>query len=140
MQDRYIHTTEWLANDKEYMELQNEYQTVEDKILTILNDAEAQASALWEKKYGKNTRPTENDMCSYFNEVIPIHYKAVNEARKLRRSQQLPIAKKIDKHVQEMAEKNPEEVYAGFFNQGGLCATAYVSDAARLTTFSDPRR
>ena len=58
---------------------------------------------------------------------------------KVRKTEQLAVAKEIDKYVQVLAARYPNEVYAGLYSQASVCAAAYVADAARVTTLSDPR-
>ena len=139
LKNRYVCSTEWLAGNPEYMRMQEQYNETEKQIGKLYSEAETKSSELWKNKYGKQEKATEEDMCSYFKEAVPVLYKAVTQAMQMRRDKQLPVAKQMDEFVQRMAHEHPHEVYAGFFNQGGLCATSYVSDAARLTTFSDPR-
>lgn len=139
LQDRYLRTAERLASDEGYNRLMEEYSKIEDEINTIYSQADEQCRTMWEKTYGNNAHPNENDVCSYFNQTIPIQYKAVIEVMKIRKTRQLNVAKKMDDYVQDLAKRHPNEIYPGFYNQGGICATSYVSDAARLTTLSDPR-
>lgn len=139
LQDRYIKTAEKLASDAGYTKLMDQYNAIESEIAALYEKAEADCSDLWQQRYGGKESATEADMCNYFKEAVPIQYKAVNEAMKIRKDRQLSVAKQIDEYVQSLAKRYPKEVYAGFFNQGGLCATSYVGDAARLMTVSDPR-
>lgn len=139
LQDRYIRSAEWLANNEKYKKMQEEYNMIEQEIGKLYSVAEATNSELWKSQYSSKGKTAEEDMCSYFKDAVPTLYKAVNQAMQLRRNKQLPIAKEMDEFVQKMAQVYPGEVYAAFFNQGGLCAASYVSDAARLTAFSAPR-
>ena len=139
LQERYIRTAEMLGNDNGYQKLSDSYNKIEEEIEAIYSKADENCKAIWEKNYAGKKQVTENDMCSYYNDAVPVYYKAVTEAMKIRKSRQLPIAKEIDEYVQKLAKSHPREVYAGFYNQGGLCATSYVADAARLMSISDPR-
>ncbi len=139
LQERYIRTAEMLGNDTEYQKMLEKYNAVEKEIEDLYTKAEETCENIWQKNYSLKKQPTENDMCSYYGEAVPVYYKAITEAMKLRKSRQLDIAKKIDLYVQELANKRRGEVYAGFYNQGGLCATSYVGDAARLMSIPDPR-
>lgn len=139
IQERYIRTTERLAADETYKKLQEQYYDIDRDIEKLFAAADSTNRMLWKNKYASAGTVSEADMCGYFKEAVPTSYKAVNDAMNLRRTKQLPIAKQMDEQVQLLAKKYPNEVFAGFINQGGLCATAYVSDASRLTAFSDPR-
>lgn len=138
LQDRYLRTAEYLSNDKTYRQLMDEYNAVEKRINTMYEEADLQCNTLWKNEFSDKDQHDENMLCSYFDQAVPVLYKAVIVAMQLRKEKQLPIAKKMDDYVQELARKNPEKVYAGFYNQGGLCATSYISDAARLTTITKP--
>ena len=139
LQDRYLRTAEKLATDDGYNKLMDQYTVIENEIQRKYEEADSLCRVMWEKNYGKKEKPTESDMCEYFNMAVPLQYKAVIDAMKTRKLRQLPIAKQMDEYVQRLAKMHPSEVYAGFYNQGGICATSYVSDAVRLTALSDPR-
>ena len=139
LQDRYLRTAEKLAADEVYKSLMDKYMSIEEQIQKKYDDADSVCREMWQKTYGVKANPTEADMCEYFKAAVPMQYNAVLDAMKTRKSRQLLVAKQIDERVQKLAKMYPTEVYAGFYNQGGICATAYVSDAARLTSISDPR-
>lgn len=139
LQDRYLRTAEFLASDKAYNQLMDRYSEVEKEITKKYDETDSVCRDIWQKKYGNKENPTEDDMCEYLRTVTPMQHKTVLEAMKLRKARQLEIAKKIDTYVQELAKLHPGEVFAGFYNQGGICATSYVADAARLTSLSVPR-
>lgn len=139
LQDRYLRTAEKLAADEGYKALMDKYMSIEEGIQKKYDEADSLCRDLWQNKYGAKANPTEADMCEYFKAAVSTQYKAVLDAMKERKVNQLAVAKQIDEYVQKLAKKYPTEVYAGFYNQGGICATAYVGDAARLTSFSDPR-
>ena len=139
LQDRYLRTAERLASDEGYNSLMEQYTAIENEIQKTYDDADSLCRDMWQTKYGAKGNPTEADMCDYYKMAVPIQYKAVIDAMKTRKARQLAVAKKIDSYVQSLAKRFPSEVYAGFYNQGGICATSYVSDAARLTSLSDPR-
>lgn len=139
LQDRYLRTAEKLASDESYNKLMDQYTTIEGEITKKYDEADSVCREMWQKRYGAKESPSESDMCDYFKNAVPIQYKAVIDAMKIRKTKQLAVAKQIDEYVNKLAKLYPTEVYAGFYNQGGICATAYVSDAARLTSLSDPR-
>lgn len=139
LQDRYLRTAEKLASDESYNKLMDQYTTIEGEITKKYDEADSVCREMWQKRYGTKESPSESDMCDYFKNAVPIQYKAVIDAMKIRKTKQLAVAKQIDEYVNKLAKLYPTEVYAGFYNQGGICATAYVSDAARLTSLSDPR-
>ncbi|MBQ8704423.1 MAG: hypothetical protein IJ524_08635 [Bacteroidales bacterium] len=139
LQDRYLSTAEKLAADKEYNKLIDQYTAIENEIQKKYDESDSLCRELWKQNYGAKENPSESDMCEYFRAAVPMQYKSVIDAMKIRKARQLPIAKQMDEYVQKLAKLHPKEIYAGFYNQGGICATAYVSDAARLTTLSDPR-
>ncbi|MBP5189671.1 MAG: hypothetical protein J6031_02005 [Bacteroidales bacterium] len=139
MQDRYYKTIERLGKDDGYMKMMEEYNAVEDQIAKIYSDADSTCNDYWQKKYGSKENPNEDDMCSYYRQVVPTYFQQVVKAMNLRKNQQLAIAKKIDTYVQTLAKRYPNEVYAGLYSQSYICATAYVTDASRITTLSDPR-
>ena len=139
LQERYIRTAEMLGGDDTYNSLQDKYTSIEKEIEEIYNKADESCKSIWSKKYAGKKQVSESDMCDYYGEAVPVYYKAITEAMKIRKSRQLDIAKKIDNYVQELAKERRGEVYAGFYNQGGLCATSYVGDAARLMSIPDPR-
>ncbi len=139
LQDRFLRTAEFLADDKEYNAMMEKYTAIENEIGKGYDEADSLCRNLWETTFGKKEKPTENDMCEYFQKAVPIQYKAVIAAMKTRKSKQLTMAKEIDTYVQKLAKEYPSKVYASFYNQGGLCAASYISDAARLTALSDPR-
>lgn len=134
IQDRYLRTAEMLGNDEGYGKLQNQYGEIESEIEKLYTEAEETCRDLWTKKYAE-----KGDKCGYYRDAVPVYYKAINDAMKIRKSRQLALAKDIDKYVQKLADKHRGEVYAGFYNQAGLCATSYVADAARLLSISDPQ-
>lgn len=139
LQERYLRTAEMLGSDEKYQNMLTKYNDIEKEIEEIYNKADESCAAIWKKTGGSKQKATESDMCSYYNEAVPVYYKAVTEAMKIRKSRQLAIGKKIDDYVQTLAKERRGEVYAGFYNQAGLCATSYVADAARLMSISDPR-
>lgn len=139
LQDRYLKTAEFLANDKGYNNLLEKYNEINKEIEKTYEEADKMCREMWESQYGAKEKPTEADMCDYFGKAVPIQYKAVITAMKMRKGQQLSVAKEIDVYVQKLARTHPSEVYSVFYNQGGVCAASYISDAARLTSLSDPR-
>ncbi len=139
LQERYLRTAEMLGNDERYQQLLEEYNNVEKDIEELYNRAEENCKTIWSKNYANKAKVSEDDMCDYYGEAVPLYYKAITEAMKIRKDRQLTIAKKIDEYVQKLATERRGEVYAGFYNQGGLCATSYVGDAARLMSIPDPR-
>lgn len=139
LQERYIRTAEMLGNDEKYQNMLDDYNKIESEIEDNYNKAEEKCRAIWDRIRGGKQNTTESDMCNYYNEAVPVYYKAVTEAMKIRKERQLRSAKKIDDYVHMLAKERRGEVYAGFYNQAGLCATSYVADAARLTSISDPR-
>lgn len=139
LQERYMRTAEMLGSDDKYQKMLNDYTAIDKEIEEIYNKAEESCKALWSGKYAGKSKVSENDMCDYYGEAVPVYYKAITEAMKIRKDRQLGIAKDIDTYVQDLAKERRGEVYAGFYNQGGLCATSYVADAARLMSIPDPR-
>lgn len=134
LEERYMRTAEMLAADEKYTQLLDQYNAIEDQIRTIQNEAEAECRKTWTERHAAN-----NNLCAYYRDAVPVYYKAVLQGMDIRKRQQLAVARLIDERVQTLAKAHPAEVFAGFYNQAGLCATAYVSDAALLTTISDPR-
>ncbi|MBR4230330.1 MAG: hypothetical protein IKR83_06430 [Bacteroidales bacterium] len=134
LEERYRRTAEVLATDDIYIKLMDEYNAVGDKVDGMHKEAEEACARIWTDKYSKT-----NDICAYYREAVPIYYKAVMDGMDMRKKQQLTIAKKADERVQKLAKQHPHEVFSGFYNMGGLCATTYVSDAALLTNIPDPR-
>ena len=131
---RYARTVEVLAEDKQYNELLDQYNAIEDQIRKLQDDAEAECRQAWNDKHAAS-----GDLCAYYRDAVPIYHRAVLGGMDIRKKQQLAVAKKIDERVQTLAKQRPHDVFAGFYNMGGLCATAYVSDAAILTSIPDPR-
>jgi hypothetical protein len=134
LKERYLRTAEMLGNDKQYNEMLDQYNEIDNKIEELYTNAENKCKEIWKGKFA-----AKEDLCGYYHEAVPIYYTAVTEAMKMRKAKQLDIAKKIDIYVQKLADSHRGEVYAGFYNQGGVCATSYVGDAARLLSISDPR-
>ena len=139
LQERYVRTAEVLASDDEYNKLMGQYTAIENEIEKMYSDNDSVCLEMWTKSFGTKVKPSEADVCSYFRLVVPMQYNVVVEVMKIRKSRQLPIAKEMDGYVQKLAKERPGEVYAGFYNQGGICATSYVGDAMRLTAISTPR-
>lgn len=139
LQDRYLRTAEKLASDEGYNKLMDQYTAIENTIQKKYDEVDSLCSEMWKKTYGAKESASEADLCAYFKEAVPMQYKVVIDAMKTRKSRQLIVAKEIDNYVQKLAKLYPDEVYAGFYNQGGICATSYVGDAMRLTAISDPR-
>ena len=139
LQDRYLRTAERLAADEGYNNLMEKYTAIEKEIQKKYDDTDSICREMWQMKFGAKENPSENDVCEYFRASVPLQYNATLEAMKTRKSRQLIVAKQIDEYVQKLAKVHPDEIFAGFYNQGGICATSYVSDAARLTSLSDPR-
>lgn len=134
LQERYLRTAEMLGSDKNYNDMLEHYNEVERVIEELYTKAEDRCKEIWKSKYAG-----KEDLCGYYRDAVPIYYNAITEAMKIRKTRQLDIAKKIDNYVQKLADSHRGEVYAGFYNQGGVCATSYVGDAARLLSISDPR-
>ena len=139
LQDRYLTTAERLASDKGYNVLMDQYTAIENEIQKKFEEVDSLCRDIWQKNYGAKEKSSEGDVCEYFKMTLPMQHKAVIDAMKIRKTKQLAIAKQMDEYVQKLAKIHPTEIYAGFYNQGGICATSYVSDAARLTALSDPR-
>lgn len=135
LEQRYARTVEVLANDSKYTKLTDEYNAIEDEVGKIHTDAEEACAKIWKEKYADKG----GDLCGYYRDAVPVYYKAVMQGMEIRKSRQLAIAKQIDERVQTLAKQQPKDVFAGFYNQGGLCATSYVTDAALLTSIPDPR-
>ena len=131
---RYARTVEVLANDKQYNSLLDEYNAIEDKIRGLQEEAADESRKAWTEKHSAT-----GNLCAYYRDAVPIYHRAVLSGMEMRKKMQLSIAKKIDERVQTLAKQRPHEVFAGFYNMAGLCATAYVSDAAILTSIPDPR-
>lgn len=134
LEERYARTVEVLANDEKYTKLMEQYTAIEDEIGKLHSDADEACAKIWKDKYAAS-----GDICSYYRDAVPVYYKAVMQGLEIRKTRQLAVAKQIDARVQTLAKQQPKNVYAGFYNQGGLCATAYVTDAALLTSVNDPR-
>lgn len=134
LEERYLRTAEMLAKDDKYTKLVDEYNAIEDQVRKLQDDAEESCKKIWADKYS-----VTGDLCAYYRDAVPVYYKAVLQGMDIRKKQQLAVAKKIDERVETLAKMHPTEVFAGFYNQAGLCATTYVSDAALLTSISDPR-
>lgn len=139
MEDRYYKTIERLAKDDGYQKLMDEYNALESKIEKIYSDADSVCQDRWQKKYGNDAEPNEESMCGYFREMVPVYYQAVVQGMKTRKTEQMALAKRIDAYVQTLAVRYPNEVYAGLYSQQSVCAISYVTDAARVTSMSDPR-
>lgn len=131
---RYARTAEVLAEDKQFIALLDEYNAIEDEIGKLHSDAEEACRAAWTEKHSAN-----GDLCAYYRDAVPVYHRAVLQGMDIRKQRQLAVAKRIDERVQTLAKQRPHDVFAGFYNMGGLCATAYVSDAAILTAIPDPR-
>ncbi len=134
LEERYARTVEVLANDEKYTKLMEQYTAIEDEIGKLHSDADEACAKIWKDKYAAS-----GDICSYYRDAVPVYYKAVMQGLEIRKTRQLAVAKQIDTRVQTLAKQQPKNVFAGFYNQGGLCATAYVTDAALLTSVNDPR-
>jgi len=139
LQERFLRTAERLSADEGYNKLMSQYSDIESEIERVYAEADSLCQELWKKTGGAKASPSEADMCEYFKQAVPLQYNAVLGAMKVRKTRQLDVAKEIDRYVQTLAKEMPNEVYAGFYNQGGICATSYVGDAMRLTSISDPR-
>ena len=139
MQDRYYKTIERLGQDEGYQKLIEKYNAVEDRISKMYSDADSVALAMWQSKYGSKDKPTEDDLCNYYRQAMPSFYQTVVQAMRIRKTEQLGIAKQVDAYVQTLAKRYPNEVYAGLYSQSSICAASYVADAARVTSLSDPR-
>lgn len=131
---RYAHTVEVLAEDKQYIELLDQYNAIEDQIHKLQDDAEAECRQAWTDKHAAS-----GNLCDYYRDAVPIYHRAVLQGMDIRKQRQLAVAKRIDERVQALAKQRPHDVFAGFYNMAGLCATAYVADAAILTAIPDPR-
>ena len=132
---RYATTMEVLAEDSKYNKLTEEYNEIEDQVGKLHSEAEEECSKIWKDKYADQV----GDRCAYYRDAVPVYYKAVTQGMEVRKNKQLAVAKQIDERVKELAKQKPDKVFAGFFNMGGLCATAYVTDASLLTAIPDPR-
>ncbi len=134
LEERYVRTTNALANDKRYTKMVEEYNTIEDQIRELQTKAEATCHQLWSDKHAAS-----GNICDYYRDAVPECYKAVLQGLQMRKETQLDVAKRIDDYVAKLAKEKPHEVFTGFFNYAGLCATAYVTDAALVTSIPDPR-
>lgn len=134
LEQRYARTIEVLAADDQYNKLTDEYSAIDDQIRKIQSNAEEECLKIWKDKYAAT-----GDQCAYYRDAVPIYYKAIMQGMELRKSSQLAVAKKVDSRVQTLAKQRPNEVFAGFFNMAGLCATSYVTDASVITSIPDPR-
>ena len=139
LQERYLSTAERLASDEGYNKLMDQYMAIENEIQKRYDEVDSLCREMWQKNYGDKENRTESDVCEYFKMAMPMQHATVIEVMKMRKARQLEVAKKMDEYVQKLAKLHPTEIYSGFYNQGGICATAYVTDAARLTTLSEPR-
>ncbi len=138
LEKRYYKTMERLGRDEEYNRLFEEYNKFEDEIVKIYNRSDSLCRDIWKTKFSNKSNPSEEDVCAFYRAAMPIHYKAVLDAMELRKNKQLAVAIEIDNYVEQLAEKHPEEVYAGLYNQALLCASAYSSEAFRVTTLTLP--
>lgn len=134
LEQRYARTVEILAADDEYNRLVDEYNAIDDQVRKLQSDAENECRKIWADKHAAS-----GDLCAYYRDAVPVCYHAVMQGLDMRKNKQLAVAKRVDEHVQKLAQKRPHEVFAGFFNMAGLCATAYVTDAALVTSIPDPR-
>lgn len=139
MEDRYYKTVERLGKDEKYQKMIEQYNGIEDRITKIYNDADSVCRDAWQKKYGSKENPTEDDMCSYYRQNIQTYYNAVLNGMRIRKTEQMALAKQIDTYVQSLAKIYPNEVYSGLYSQQSVCAMSYVADASRVTSMSDPR-
>ena len=134
MEDRYYKTIERLGSDEGYKKLMEKYNETEDQINKLYSDADSICRAIWSKKFDGKDNVSDDDRCGYFRQVMPDYYQTVVKAMRLRKTTQLSQAMQIDEYVQTLAKRDPNEVYAGLYSQSAICATAYVTDAARITT------
>ena len=139
MEDRYYKTIERLASDEKYQKMIEQYNNIEDQINKIYNDADSVCRDSWQNKFGSKPNPTEDDMCNYYRQNIQTYYNAILKGIRIRKTEQMAVAKQIDTYVQSLAKLYPNEIYSGLYSQQSVCATSYVSDASRVTTMSDPR-
>lgn len=139
MEDRYYKTIERLGKDEKYQKLMEQYNDIESHIEKLYSDADSVCLDSWQKKYGGKDNPSEDDVCAYYRQAVPGFYNAVVQGMRMRKTQQMAVAKQIDDYVQTLSKLYPNEVYAGLYSQQSLCAASYVADAARVTAMSDPR-
>ncbi len=139
MEDRYYKTIERLASDEKYQKMIEQYNNIEDQINKIYNDADSVCRDSWQNKFGSKPNPTEDDMCNYYRQNIQTYYNAILKGMRIRKTEQMTVAKQIDTYVQSLAKLYPNEIYSGLYSQQSVCATSYVADASRVTTMSDPR-
>ena len=139
MQDRYYKTLERLGKDEEYNRLIEQYNNIEARIDKMYSDADSICNAMWQSKYGSKANPSEDDMCTYYQQATTSYCQTVVNVMRIRKSEQLVLAKQIDSYVQKLALRYPNEVYSGLYSQSSICAASYVADAARVTSLPDPR-
>ncbi len=139
MEDRYYKTIERLGKDEKYQKLMEQYNDVESQIERLYSDADSTGRDLWQKKFGGKDNASDDDMCAYYRQAVPDFYNAVVKGMRMRKTQQMAVAKQIDAYVQTLSKLYPNEVYAGLYSQQSVCAASYVADAARVTAMSDPR-
>ena len=133
MEDRYYKTIERLGNDEGYNELIVKYNESEDLINRLYSEADSVCRALWNKKFDGKDNVSDDDRCGYFRQVVPDYYQTVVKAMRIRKTTQLLQAQQIDEYVKALSKRYPNEIYAGLYSQSAICATAYVTDAARIT-------
>lgn len=129
IEKRQLSTAEKLASDKKYTSIMEQYTAIEDEIGRTMAEADTACAKLWREKYAAT-----GDKCAYYREAVPLRYKAVLQCMEIRKMRQLPVAKQADDRIVELTKQYPAEVFSGFVCNGGVCATAYLTDAALMTT------
>ena len=139
LEQRYYKTMERLGKDDTYNKMLDKYNALEQKISRLFSDADSVCQAVMEKTGIDGAGVSEEKMCNYYRSVVPDYYMTTIKALNIRKTEQLAVAKHIDEYVKTLADQYPKEIYSGLYSQAAICATSYVTDAARITTLPGPK-
>ncbi|MBP5535755.1 MAG: hypothetical protein J6X62_03090 [Bacteroidales bacterium] len=118
----------------------NDYFAAEDKIAGILSAAEEACRKIWQDKYAAKLTANnyEELVGQYYVEAVPVHYKALQEAMQVRKTEQLDAAKRLDAENASQASKSGNQSLASVSRYAQAVALAYLSDGNKIVTCYRP--
>lgn len=109
------------------------FDAVNDKVEAIYKNAQQQMKPIYEK-YSKQLENAEGKvynrlMAEYYSKIVDMQRNAVEQAMKVRKNEQLPIAEQIEKVNEGIRKSDPSAVVPNYVQ---MFATAYFAEIEKL--------
>lgn len=120
--------------------LVEQWNAIGEKADAVYTELETAAKKVYAKYADRlaNTEGKERNtlLLQYYGETVEMQRTAVQQVQKLRLSEQLPVAEKIDAMIKDIQKAHPD-VPVSLLNYCQLTATVYFADVAHLLEINE---